>query len=399
MLKNKFKIIAILMVIILSLMVPIVRAENEEVATNEDVALISEDSVDETTTDISSKFDIKEEDIYLTGDDVTIDYIVDGNLFVFANTVTINSQIGGDAFIFAKTVNVSEQGFIYSNLFTIAQNVSISGTVYDVYALAQDITIDGYIYRDIKTSSNSLNINGIVGRNAFVAASNINFAQSDNTENSGENITSNGMIKGNLNYSSAKEISIPEGAVTGTTNFTETKKETTSTIQSYLLSLGRFLTTVAILWLLCLWITPKFLNNTHALLTTKTLPVIGYGILTPIFVSIAFIILLIIGITANIAFLAFSILFLLVAISSAIFVIAINNLVCDKLKVEKNIGKFGLLIVSAIVLWLINLIPYVGTLISFIASILGLGITVMSIIPVKKVSNKKDSKNEPKVNS
>ncbi len=33
---------------------------------------------------------------------MTIDYIVDGNLFVMANTVTINSQIGGDAFIMAK---------------------------------------------------------------------------------------------------------------------------------------------------------------------------------------------------------------------------------------------------------------------------------------------------------
>ena len=46
-----------------------------------------------------------------------------------------------------------------------------------------------------------------------------------------------------------------------------------------------------------------------------------------------------------------------------------------------------MLIVSAAVLWLINLIPYIGTLISFISCIVGLGLLVISIIPTTKKSN------------
>ena len=67
MLKNKFKIIAILMVIILCLMVPIVRAENEDVATNDDVALISEDAGEEAanTSLPKSEPELKKEDVYL----------------------------------------------------------------------------------------------------------------------------------------------------------------------------------------------------------------------------------------------------------------------------------------------------------------------------------------------
>ena len=392
MLKNKFKTIIILMIIILSFMVPIVRAENETTAestTNEDVSLISEDSEAVNAEEILSQMEIKEEDVFLTGEDVLVDYIVDGNLFVLANKVTIDSQIGGDVFILANEVNITNNAYVYSNLFTITPKLSIAGSVYDVYALSKDVTIDGYVYRDIKISTNTLNINGYVSRNAFVSASAINFA----TASEDETITSKGIIKGNLNYSSSQELSIPEGSVEGTTNFKEIVKSSPN-IQSYLLSLGGFLTTVAILWLLCLWITPKFLQNTDTLLTKKTLPVIGYGILTPIVVIIAFVILVLIGITSNIGLLALALLFLLIAISSATFAITVNNVICNKLKVEKNVQKLGLLLVTAAVLWLINLIPYVGGWISFITSILGLGILVKSIIPAKKAKNKDDSKKE-----
>ena len=50
------------------------------------------------------------------GDEITIDYIVDGNLFVLANKVNINSQIVGNAFICAKDVNISTQSYISNSL-------------------------------------------------------------------------------------------------------------------------------------------------------------------------------------------------------------------------------------------------------------------------------------------
>lgn len=383
MLKNKFKMIAFLTVIILTLMIPIVRAENETVeqTTQNEVMPINEPTEETPNLGNTTDSNFKKGDVYLTGNEVTIDYIVDGNLFVFANKVTINSQIGGDAFIFAGSVTIGEQGYIFSNLFAFAQNVTVSGVVYDLYAAAQEVNVNGYIYRDIHVGTNTLNINGLVGRNAFVEANNIHFAQSNNEENQ---TTSQGIVNGDFNYTASNEISIPEGAVNGKTNFTEARNINTVSIQTYIMSFGRFLATVAILWLLCLWLAPKFLKNTNNLLSKKLLPIFGYGIATPIVIMIAFVILLLLGITTNIALLSFGVLFLLLAISSAIFVIAINNLVCEKLKIEKNIGKFGLLMASAAVLWLINLIPYVGSLVSFVTVIIGFGIIMISIIPNHK---------------
>lgn len=400
MLKNKFKIITILFVIILALTLPVVRAENE-IAENTSTTPTTESS--NTTTEVtnnSTDESFKRGDVYLVGDNVTIDYIVDGNLFVVANNVTINSQIGGDAFICANTVTVEEQGYIFSNLFTFSKNVNVNGVVYDLYSASETTTIKGYVYRDIRVGSNTVNIFGTIGRNAYVSCSGINFSQDTDVNNEETNFTSQGMINGNLEYSAKEEISIPESSVTGETTFKQelVSDNDNTIIQEQFLSLGVFVVTIIVIWLLCLWLAPKFLNNANKLITEKLLPVIGFGFLTPIVITILFILLLILGITSKIALLSLGILLLLIAISSSISVICINDIICNKFKIEKTIVKLGILVVSSIVIWLLTLIPYVGGLISFILTIVGLGIIAISIIPArtKKKENKniKDTKKE-----
>lgn len=393
MLKNKITIITILTVIILALTLPIVRAEDEPtqdtpVATDATTTNLPEEGTPVEPNDSSevqpngssetgatTDENFKKTDVYLTGDDVTIDYIVDGNLFVFANNVTINSQIGGDAFIFANSVTVGEQGYIFSNLFSFAKNVTVNGVVYDLYSAAETTSITGYIYRDIRVGSNSISILGTVGRNAYVDCNYLNFSQGTD-ENA-----KHGIINGNLQYSSKEEISIPEGVVAGETNFEKEIFSDDNTITSKMVSLVTFIVTVIAIWLICLWLAPKFLKNSPALLTSKkVLPVIGFGILTPIVAIILSVIFLILGITSTLSLLLIMGLVLLMAIGTSIFVIAVNYIVCDKLKVQKTMGILGMLVASSIVLWAIGLIPVVGSIIEIIAVLLGLGIVISSIV-------------------
>lgn len=401
MLKNKFKIIAILSVIILALTIPVVRAENETTDDTANVdATISENTSNEgtdpatdgseVTTDTTDE-NFKKSDVYLTGDDVTIDYIIDGNLFVVANNVTINSQIGGDAFICANTVTVGEQGYVFSNLFTFSKNVTINGVVYDLYSASENTTISGYVYRDIRVGSNTVNIFGTIGRNAYVDCVNLNFVQNTNANNGEEtSITSQSMINGNLEYSAKQEASIPEGSVAGETTFEQKTSFNGNTIQKQIMSLGTFVITAIVVWLLCLWLAPKFLKKNTSLLTTKKiLPVIGFGILTPIVSILLAILLLVLGITSTLGLLLLIVLFVLMAISTSIFIITINNIICDKLKIQKTIGIFGMLIISSIILWLISLIPYVGSFVGIVAVILGLGIIVSSLVLKEKTEDTK----------
>lgn len=386
MLKNKFKIITLLMVIILAFTVPIVQAAEDTTATNE----VNEQATQQAVDANASMENLKSEDIYLTGDEVTIDYMVDGNLFVFANTVNINSYIGGDAFIVANTINVNENGYIFSNLFAIGKDITISGRIYDLYACSNNITINGYIYRDIRTITDNLNISGIIGRNVYTKTNTINI-QTTSNESEQSQVTSQGLINGNLNYTSSIELSIPEGTVTGSVNYTEEKSSNSASVQTYILSLGRFIVTVVLVWLICLWLAPKFLKNTSTIISKKFLPTLGYGILTPILAVIAFALLILLGITSTIATIGLAILFIGIALAPSIFAITINNLICNKLKIEKNSVIFGILIITSAILWAICIIPVVGSFVSIAISMLGLGIIIKGILPSKNKDSKENS--------
>lgn len=396
MLKNKTKIIAVFLALILLFSTASVFADNET-SNNETTAISTdtskvENSIGNANSDAQVQEDsYKKSDVYLSGDNITIDYIVDGNLFVMANTVTINSQIGGDAFIIAKNLVINKNGYVFNNLFTIAEKVEIKGVIYDAFALAQDFTISGgYVYRDLKVSCNSLNINGIVGRNAFVNCSNLKF----NTDEG-----SNGIIYGNLDYSSAVEASIPDSSVKGNVNYNETKespeKSVTSIISDYILDLGGFLAFVLIIWLLLLLVAPKFLSKTNNYVGKKTLNVFGYGLLALLAIPVACIILILLQLTSGFSLFLLALYVLAIVLSKSLFTITANNYVCSKLNVNKNIGIFGMLIASGIVIYVITKLPYVGALISFIISVLGLGLLVASILPKKlKNDTEKDTKSK-----
>lgn len=393
MLKNKLKVIALIMLIVLCLMTPFVNAAEENQAGNEAVTTSNEEqptTVEGTNQQATTQNNFKDGDVYLTGDEITIDYIIDGNLFVFADTVNINSQIGGDAFIIAKNVNVNEGGYVFSNLFTIANDLNINGVVYDLYASCTNINISGYVYRDIKVSSDNLKISSVIGRNAFVTSNNISFEATTNGEN---NTTSQGTIAGDLNYTAKNEISIPEGVVNGNINYTEAKVSS-PTIGDYLLALGRFLVTVIVIWLLCLWLAPKFLNRTSEVLTKKLPSTIGLGILTPIVIIALSVILMLISITSTVSILGIVLLLLVCILGSAIFTISMANLIANKLKVKKQIGMLGILIITSAIIWLICLIPFVGRILSLIVAILGVGVLVNNVLPSTRKKDFSNTKTE-----
>ncbi len=402
MLKNKTKIIAFLLVLILAITSSFVYADNETSSEN-DIALISDTSetkpvetnVENTvSTNETSKDSYKNSDVYLMGDNVTIDYVVDGNLFVMADTVTINSKIGGDAFIMAKTINVGDQAYIFSNLFAMANSIDIKGVVYDVYALSQNFTVsNGYIYRDAKLCCNTININGVIGRNAFVSCSNINFNTDENDK---------GIIYGDLTYSTPSELSFDKNIVNGNVTYKAPKvspeKSVREIVASYISDLGAFLAFIIIIWLVCLWLAPKFLNDTNKFVGKKTLNVLGTGLLTLIAVPIACIILLLLQLTAGISLLTVAIYILALIAAKSIFTIVANNYLCSKLNINKNTGIFGMLIVSGVIVWVISELPYVGGIVSFIISVLGLGVLVSAILPkkAKKASDTNEVKETTK---
>ena len=386
MLKNKSLMVTICFILFLSLICPIVRSENEtkdmtaNELTVETTHLINEDPEATTNTNQSSLTDenLKKGDVYLSGDHVTVDYIVDGNLFIIANTVTINSQIGGDAFICANTVNIGESGYIFSNLFTVAKHVTINGLVYDLYSISQITTITGAVYRDIRINANIVHLSGTIGRNAFIKCANLNFPQSTHElDEEKTKTTSSCQITGDLHYTAIQEASIPEGTVKGEIQFTSKDLSHGNYLQKNMISIASLVIIVVIIWLISLWIAPKFFKNITSLITTKKLILtIGLGILAPIVIFLISILFLMFKLTFSFGLLLLLTLFIFMAISTSIFIMAINHVICHQLKIQKTIAVFGMLIISTITLSLLALIPYVGSFIRIIALVLGLGMLI-----------------------
>lgn len=394
MLKKKLGIIVLLVILVLSLTMPIVKADNEDNNVNNQensqVELVNENNSKEAEEIESKENDtskaIEKKDVYITEPgDVVIDYVVDGNLFVVANSVTINSQVGGDAFICANKVNIDSKGYIFSNLFACCNELNISGVIYDLYNFSQSTTITGYVYRDIHSATNTLNLDGTIGRNAYVSAENINFAKSENNEDESVS-TSNTMIYGDLHFESSNNIDIPDTTVAGNVVHSSTSS---NTILNYIWDLGTFIATVLIIWLLMLWLAPKFLVKTDYLVSKKILPSLGFGILATLTIIVGAIILLVIGLTAEVALLGISLLMLLLGIGLPVFTIGISKFICKKLNNEKIIVTLGVLILTSIVIWLTTLIPFAGGIINLVIKLIGLGIIVNYVLQ----SRKKDTTN------
>lgn len=423
MLKNRLKVIALIVAFVLSVSIPVVRAENEiseDPEANKHTNTAAETTqTDETETKAeattgensnaeasnetkSSDETFKKGDVYLIGDEITVDYVVDGNLFVIANNVTINSQIGGDVFAMAKTITIGEQGYIFSNLFTLAQDINIKGVVYDVYSASENNNIEGYVYRDIRSVCSKLSISGAIGRNAFVTFNDVTFGKEGINENGENVVTSKALISGDFNYTSDEEVEIPEGVVSGNVNFEkpdiDVEEAKTAVIgeiiKDKVMSLVTFIATAGVIWFVLLFLAPEFIKESSELITKKPLPTLGYGVVTPIAISLAAIILLIIGLTAKIAVITIFALITLLIVCKSIFAISVNDIISEKLNAEKTIAKFGVLALTCFVLWLIDLIPFVGGLINFVAAIFGLGVVATQFI--KFIDDKSKTKKEEK---
>lgn len=359
-------------------------SENPETTGNEN-AVITETNAEQEETigeeaaeEANQENTTKESDVYIIEQGtVTIDYIVDGNLFIIADTVNITSQIGGDAFIIANNINI-DGGYIYNNLFAVATNINVNGIVYDIYTCTDNLTIgaSGYIYRDAHIMTNKFNVLGPIGRNVSAILNNIAFTSEDTN--------ATGKIFGTLNYTSENEINIDKNYVEGDINFNKSVAEpTATTVETYLYSVAMFVIMALVIYLLTIWLTPKFAEEAKETLTKKPLQTIGFGLLALFAIPLLVLLLLILQVTVSVAFALLALYVLLLLIASAYFVIAVAEAITEKIKMENKWQKLGIVVCIAVVLWAIGQIPYVGGFIEFVAIILGLGILTKKIIPHK----------------
>ena len=390
MLKKKSKILLSVLFVVLLLLSSVCLATEDTSLIDDSVVVTSDTNNTQEVDTTSSTANWVNTDLYLSEDKVTIDKVVDGNAFVAAKEVTVTGEIGGDLFVVADKVTI-EGGYVYSSLFVCANEITINGVVYDVYAISNNFNLEsnGFIYRDLKVTGSNINLNGKIRRDAYISAKSLTLNEQSGT-----------IVYGNLEYSTPSEITIPEGAVSGSVkynvNTSNTEKETSiaSIILGYVSEAIQALLLTFVLTVILLWLTPKFVNRVGNMSVGKSFASLGLGVITPVVLVIVALLLAIsvIGLKmllpATFIFVVFSL------IASSITSIFFGKLFTKLLKTDSKVKFVLFTLLSNLVLWLLTKIPFVGGFIGFLIYAFGIGTLLVNIVCRKEVVVEKNEKVE-----
>ena len=362
--RSKNFIITLFLVIILSISTTCF-ADNE---TQEDVTATpyTADSSEDTTT-------VVDDDLYLSGNDITMNQLVDGNVYIFGKNVTINGEVDGDLFVCATNVTFGSQAYINSNAYIVADKIDFNTSATSLYAICNELNIpEGYgPFRDLYLIGKKLTLQGAVGRNAYIYAPEF-IISTDSVQ---------GSITGKLTYVSANEVDFPSGSVGGeiTHLTTSNSSNTETTIWTIVINIVNSIFAASLIYLLYRFFLESSLEKASSCLSHKFGKVFLAGLVALVAIPILSIILIAgqIGFTAGLLLLmlyAF-----MIGISPYIFAAILARRVYNNKKFSKMPLEYLLAILIAVVISALKMIPFIGIVVTIFISILGFGIIIYNL--------------------
>lgn len=351
------------------------RTEGE--SSEDDISLISVDEEydDDAILNAIMNQQTLTSDQYLFKDKVELNSAVSGNVFVIAREVTINTSIDGNIFIMADKVNFADGSYVYSDAFVMAEEVSISGYMYDLYCMANNVTINngGCIIRDLHLGCNNFTFGGLIRRDAYISANKIT------TDDA------NAVINGKLIYE-APENTFPTSIVSsGNIEYSELN-EKVDKLESVKNIIMQWVVSLIVV-LIIIFAIPKFAEKEEKLLKNKLGQTIGFGTLAlfaiPVICAVACI--TVIGILPGVSALLLYI--FTIQIVASIVSVPVSSIICEKIKKESKGFKVLIAMLYVIACSLLDLVPIIGALVGIINVILAMGLLVCSIF-IRKVENK-----------
>lgn len=389
MLKNKSKIVVLLMAILIVFTTFSYATETPDTTSADVSNTVTESEVTNTPTTIDQE--IHNGDLYLFDNNIVMDKLVDGNVFLFGSNIEVTGKVNGSLYAFGNEITFGEESYIVQSIYVFGNKVQLNGSANDLYAFASEVNMayDSFMIRDLKVFANTFNFNGGVGRNAFVDCNNFNFVTTEQKA---------AIVYGNLEYTSLKELSISNDFVQGDIKYTAQSvpaKETMSEIIiEHVVDFCNTLLYTFIVFLLCLWLAPKFLKKASTYMTAKNgFSCLGIGILACIATVIIIFTLLFTIVGLPLAFMLFAILVLLLSITMSITCICITYKLKEKFNYSKNYMTYITLAAVILAIWALKMVPYIGWIISLVVTFFGFGV-ILHYLFTKERNSKEDKKVE-----
>lgn len=316
---------------------------------------------------IQEGIEVYEGDLYLISGDLsyTIDKVVNGNVFVVGRNVKITGQVYGSVFAFADTITIDENAYIASHLFAFGNTVNINGTIFDVYSASKKLEVEenASIFRDIKSVADKIHLSGIIERDANILADKIE-------------ISDKIKIGRNLKYELENEIEGLDKLQIGNVTYKKAmEKVDADPVSSYIVSgLGTIVFDV-VMYLVLLFIAPKFVERTKEYVSTKGLLAFAIGLAFTVLVPLIAFTLMVTGIGAGLGMLLVFIYVCVLMLNACIVSVTANEFLAEKLKLSSDkLKKVLLLIPVSLIIWILRKLPLVGSWVSIIVFLVGIGI-------------------------
>ena len=327
-----------------------------------------------------------DDDLFATGQTVTVDGRVIGDVFATGQTVVVTGTVDGDLIAAAQqvvvdgTVNgnvraagavVTVNGRVGRSVTGLAQqvNVSSSGRVDgSLVAAGETISAFGPVGRGVTAGGGTLQLGGPVGGKVLVWANNLSLGP-------------NTRIAGDLEYRSDHQADVPSGAVAGRVQFDQIEqRQQQAPVLNGLFDFGGlvWLCGSAILGALALIFAPRAAARAVELGRQQPVPTFGLGLLALCAVPVVAVLigLTLVGIPFALAVAALYWLALLLAWPALGLVVGTE--LARRMRRGEPMPVLGALVVGLIVLHLVTHLPIVGGLVAFLGLAFGLGLIVQS---------------------
>ncbi len=355
--------------------------------------------------------EVVDDDLYIAGNEVTIEGTVNGDVWAAGSTVTITGDVNGNIVAVGQTVIINSE--VSGSIIAAAQTVTASGKIGRSAKLAgQMIKVTAPVKGDIMAFGGRFNLSGeeAVSGDLLLAtttatikapiegnlkggASSLNIgapvAGDVHVQVDKLIVTSTGAIEGNLEYTSFHEAEIKQGGTIGGSITQIIPEEPVKkgfwasiagTVSMKILSFAMAL----IVGIISLLLFPRRVMGAAAAVRARPWQSLGWGALlliaTPAVVIVAFI--TVVGIPAGL-------------ITGALYIIA---LYLSPIPVALLIGwlilrhadeldstgiRIGALALGLAVLLLLRLVPFLGFFVSLFTVIFGLGTIITSFIRIR----------------
>lgn len=368
--KKKTVIISIL-IVLLSAAVPAAASSAGSQATT--VTIEAEQTNSTDIMGVLNYLDIKgaqEGNVFaFTSKNASVTGNVDGLFLNASNQTTLAGELKKDVFAYATVMNIESAKF-YDDLYVISgysfssdEGCEFNDNVY-IYC-AESVVLRGHIKGDVVIKANSVTIDATIDKNAAIYSDNIQLSQ-------------NAEIAGNLNYFSSLNASIDSGStIGGKINRTDVPAKTSDSGLSILsvgIAIFRILFIVFLAWVLSR-VSPKFTENSANLLRTHPGASFfaGLGILIGAPVAIILLIAFVLTIIPGIFLLG------IYAFCALISVIPFAQVIARRTGVFNKESLWGIFVTICIITAL-SYVPYMGFIITFLATCMGMGCIFITFI-------------------